>query len=251
MDIIVNKILDKANILSNEVAIKKYATRPQFTYFEVVLALVYNKNIYEAANQLGITEHSLEAQLYKYIKFKFPDKKASQNWRLYLLSTIEHKQCYKCDKIDIGTNFVDSKHNYICKSCTALFNKERADKDREAYNLAAKEYRVTNKEKLYSYYHSEQYLTNKQQYRILNSEKYRAYNAKRRAAEKQASYTFSIYDSEYQQIKDFYKNCPDGYHVDHIVPLQNPLVCGLHCIANLQYLTAADNLSKGNKFEIL
>lgn len=40
-----------------------------------------------------------------------------------------------------------------------------------------------------------------------------------------------------------------AWHVDHIVPLNSPLVCGLHCEANLQVIPGALNLSKGNRFE--
>lgn len=38
------------------------------------------------------------------------------------------------------------------------------------------------------------------------------------------------------------------YHVDHIVPIQHPRVCGLHCEANLQVITASANCQKSNKF---
>jgi hypothetical protein len=39
-------------------------------------------------------------------------------------------------------------------------------------------------------------------------------------------------------------------HVDHIIPLQHDLVCGLHCEDNLQWLTEEANLAKSNTFEI-
>lgn len=61
---------------------------------------------------------------------------------------------------------------------------------------------------------------------------------------KQASWEF-----EREQIREFYRNCPEGYEVDHIIPLRHPLVSGLHCIANLQYLPRLENRRKTNKWD--
>ena len=47
-------------------------------------------------------------------------------------------------------------------------------------------------------------------------------------------------------IKQFYYHCPEGYEVDHIVPLKGINVSGLHVLNNLQYLTKPDNVRKGN-----
>ena len=48
-------------------------------------------------------------------------------------------------------------------------------------------------------------------------------------------------------IREFYSKCPNGYEVDHIIPLNGKHVSGLHTIGNLQYLPASKNRSKSNR----
>ena len=56
--------------------------------------------------------------------------------------------------------------------------------------------------------------------------------------------------ADLEKIKQIYIDCPKGYHVDHIVPLNNPVVCGLHVENNLKIVTAEYNLKKGNRFKV-
>jgi hypothetical protein len=51
-------------------------------------------------------------------------------------------------------------------------------------------------------------------------------------------------------IRKIYANCPEGYQVDHIIPLKGKLVSGLHVEENLQYLTMLENILKSNKYEV-
>lgn len=51
-----------------------------------------------------------------------------------------------------------------------------------------------------------------------------------------------------EKIRQIYDLCPEGMHVDHIIPLLGELVSGLHVEYNLQYLTAEENIKKSNKF---
>lgn len=72
---------------------------------------------------------------------------------------------------------------------------------------------------------------------------YAARTAKRRAQKLRATPPWV----NEEDLKLVYVGRPPGHHVDHIIPLNHPQVCGLHVPWNLQYLPASENISKGNK----
>ena len=76
--------------------------------------------------------------------------------------------------------------------------------------------------------------------------------AKRRAARMKATPKWS----DLKAIKHIYTRAQQlsietgiPHQVDHIVPLRHPKVCGLHVLANLQILTAEENMKKHNRLE--
>lgn len=52
---------------------------------------------------------------------------------------------------------------------------------------------------------------------------------------------YNVEIGDYTELRKFYMACPDGYEVDHIVPM---FAGGPHTTANLQYLTPTDNKAK-------
>lgn len=81
----------------------------------------------------------------------------------------------------------------------------------------------------------------------VNSGKIGAINAARRARKIKA--TIGNYKEVLEIIYKTTEGVTDFFHVDHIIPLKNKNVCGLHVPWNLQILTRDENLEKSNRFD--
>lgn len=76
-----------------------------------------------------------------------------------------------------------------------------------------------------------------------------ASRSRRRAAKMKAAPAWA----DKQKIQEFYFAARflsmvtgEWYHVDHVVPLQSKIVCGLHCESNLAVVTSRENWAKFN-----
>jgi hypothetical protein len=89
-------------------------------------------------------------------------------------------------------------------------------------------------------------------WKAANPGKCLAYTAKRTAIKKNAIPKWSnaeMTETVYHLARMLTETTGEPYHVDHIVPLVSPYVCGLHWHGNLQILTASENQSKSNRFD--
>ena len=161
-----------------------------------------------------------------FIEYNFKNKEHLKEYR---------RQYYIKNKKErsIKSKIYREKNKDFIKQLSHNYHKNNADK----INAKKKIYREQNKEKIKA--------TIKNWYNK-NYHRYLVAKAKRRALIKNALPVFA----DIKKIREIYKNCPKGYHVDHIIPLNNKLVCGLHVEWNLQYLTPSANLSKSNKLII-
>ncbi|WP_455154164.1 HNH endonuclease signature motif containing protein [Cupriavidus campinensis] len=131
--------------------------------------------------------------------------------------------------------------NYYCKECSVVLGRKSYAKNRESY--------LARKRKAYSA-NPAVYIKRIAEQQRKHAARCNARNAVRYASKMRATPSWA----DQEAIKQFYETATalgmltgEWHEVDHIVPLRSKLVCGLHCQANLQILTAKENMRKGNR----
>lgn len=84
--------------------------------------------------------------------------------------------------------------------------------------------------------------------------KYNANSARRHARKLNATPSWankSLIDAAYEMAARKTQETGMKWHVDHIIPLQSKIVCGLHVESNLQVIPAKENLKKSNKLSYM
>jgi hypothetical protein len=235
-----------------EVFLPKYGTRKiSITWKQFITkALSSTDELYTYCSYASTDSFS------KYMSKAYPsiknDKKGKQ-WPSYFCSLINKKRCSCCNSILDYSYFIKNRStkdglHHACKQCDKPRIKEYYETNKVSIAEYKQEYRKKNieyilaKDRVYREVNKD----NRLKYYQDNKPLFYAYNAKRRASKLNATPNWANLIT----IKEIYRTCPPGYHVDHIVPLQGKLVCGLHCEFNLQHLPASENLSKGNRFEV-
>lgn len=211
------------------------------TWREIVTALYHSEDINEAATKLhyGTTRRAsdnddaprkgMEGSLAKKKKAlgmswaQALGKDNFKSWKGHIQQSVGYNQCTICAEIKELKDF--KKLNDI----TGGVKKYNCDVYRN---------------ECHGCYSVKQGIATKK-YKEENPGVVRASSARRRAAKLQRTVAWG----NKQKIDEFYDNCPEGYTVDHILPLQGAKVSGLHVENNLQYLTPSENSSKGNTYE--
>lgn len=163
------------------------------------------------------------------------------------------KFCFKCKTNKTLIEFFNDKSRLdgkypTCKSCIKQY--QNTENFRQQNRTACSKWGKSEKGKIskQKYKKSKKGKQAQSKYQKINRGIVNARTAKYRAKKLDATPSWLSVE-QIKKIKQFYVNCPKGYEVDHIIPLQGEDVCGLHVPWNLQLLSVSENRSKSNKLK--
>lgn len=173
-----------------------------------------------------------------------PEKRKSNDAKKYAKRHEAASLTAKLWRTNNAERYAINKKHWRDNNLEKAHECEKAYRDRniEKEKERNREKRIRNKQQIMSY---------QKRYHADHPGLRTARNAKRNAAKKKATQAwankFFIVEA-YRLAKLREKVCGGRWNVDHIVPLQSKLVCGLHVEHNLRVVTQTENQRKSNMF---
>lgn len=184
------------------------------------------------------------------------------------LRRVSDNRCLECSKEQAAK--YRSNHAEEVSRRARQFREDNRDfireRERRYYNENLEDYRNTGlryrrknrkkaKRKAKEYYdtNTEHCRKVRREYARNNRGRLNALESKRRAQKIKATPAWADHEAMvkiYEECKRITDATGEQYHVDHIIPLQSDIVCGLHCEDNLRIIPKEDNLRKRNSHEL-
>jgi hypothetical protein len=146
----------------------------------------------------------------------------------------------------------NTKQCMVCEKAWRLLHKDELKEKKKKWDLDNRQ-SLAAKQKISRAKKRDYYLAKQKEYRTKNRAKRTALENKRRAAKLQRTpkwltkQHFLQMDLFYEAANSLTKELGIRFEVDHIVPLLGKNSSGLHVPWNLQVITKAENMSKGNR----
>ena len=193
-------------------------TKRQYTYFEVLCAWVDSDNKREvAATLLGFKDSKSLGNFMSQRNFPTNIGKSKQRraYDVFMANSLDISYCDHCEGYRPVNKF-------------PIINRVKHNN-----GLGNTAYRNFCDDCFYEHYQSD----HNKEWKGKNKHKLAQYSQKRRALKAGVEVPLD----EKEAIDEFIKNCPEGYEVDHIIPLSRG---GAHSIHNLQYMLKQANMRK-------
>ena len=208
------ELIKECSTCENILPISAFAFRKDTKKYRNICRVCQNKQIYDRNHGIVKTgEDLLIISEKKQVKKKIIKSKRA---KIYRETNKEKVKAAKKKYYD------ENKHNILAKQ------KLKYNQNKEKINKRSAQWKIKNKGAVSNYT--------------------RARELRKRQAMPKWADTVKI-KQVYERARRFELWLNTSFHVDHIIPLNNYQVCGLHNEFNLQILTREQNLLKSNKFD--
>lgn len=170
------------------------------------------------------------------------------------------KNCKVCSQVFVSPYHSNDYCDYKCREIRMTAQKiATRNKYKEEAKIRQKRYYAINFEKIkitrmkYTALNKDKAKIRTERFSKLNPEINSYYSSNRRVSRNNAKlpslYLRNDIKLIYKKRKELDENTGIKHNVDHIIPLKNDLICGLHVPWNLQIISFIDNMIKSNKFD--